>query len=135
MVSIIHNESWLSYGENEGGFRLLSLTRMRGWGQLSCQGDRRVQQPCCSCCCWVDDRNYSSASGCHLPLDVTSPPVQPVALGGPALVLLCQTRDRWLQVTYSECSWERQWEPKTLSLKVASTLPALQEDTRMRRFE
>lgn len=33
MVSIIHNESRLAHGENEAGFRLLSLTRMRGWGQ------------------------------------------------------------------------------------------------------
>lgn len=33
MVSIIHNESRLAYGENEAGFRLLSLTRTRGWGQ------------------------------------------------------------------------------------------------------
>lgn len=33
MVSIIRNESRLAYGENEAGFRLLSLTGMRGWGQ------------------------------------------------------------------------------------------------------
>lgn len=33
MVSIIHNKSRLAYGENEAGFRLVSLTGLRGWGQ------------------------------------------------------------------------------------------------------